>query len=149
MKTKTKTFEITSGRLFLGDPCYETNKTARARNGSWVAHVEMNGEGGVWGDRVSKVVVHHEDFDPSDPGLTSETAGFSVDSGQAGVFDSSCSGDGFYEWCCRKTLSKSQCGYLKDGFVSSSGYGDGWYEAEIQTVGGKAVCLELIFIEDE
>lgn len=147
MKTKTKTFEITSGRLFLGDPCYDTNKTVRARNGGWTAHVEMTGDGGVWGRRVNKVVVHHEDFDPSHPRLTSEKVGFSVDSGQAGVFDSQYSGDMFYERCCEKTLGRSQCGYLPGGFVSSSGYGDGWYEAEILRAGGVAVCVELTFIE--
>jgi hypothetical protein len=147
MKTKTKTFEITSGRLFLGDPCYETNKTFRAMNGSWTAHVEMTDEGGVWGERVGEVVVHHEQFDPSDPRLTSKTVGFSVDSGQAGVFDSQYSGDGFYDQCCQKTLGKTQCGVLPAGFVSSSGYGDGWYEAKIFSSGGLCVCVELKFIE--
>lgn len=149
MKTKTATFNVSSGQVVFGDPCYPTNPLYPARNGNWTAHVDMSDQGD-WGNRVSRVVVHHEDFNPADRGIRRCTEGFSVDSGQAGVFDSSFyGGERFYDDCCHETLSDAQYGYLPTGFVSSSGYGDGWYEAEIQTVGGKAVCLELIFIEDE
>lgn len=149
MKTKknTSTFEVTSGKVVLGDPCYDTNPSYPAKSGSWTAHVVMS-DGASWGSRVSRVVVHHVDFNPADPKLRSFQEHFSVDSGQAGVFDFGSYGvDDFYDLCCKKTLSRQQYGYMEDGFVTSSGYGDGTYEANVHTVGGKAVCIELEFIE--
>lgn len=151
MKTKVlaKTFEVASGKVVFGDPCYPTNPVYPARKGEWTAHVVTSDEGS-WGNRVKKVVVHHVDFNPADPKIRVLEEGFSVDSGQAGVFDcDSYGGDAFYDMCCKETLSKRGWGYLDEGFVTSSGYGDGWYEAEIQTLGGKAVCVELTFIGDE
>lgn len=147
-KTKTNTFEVTSGVLVFGDPCYETNESCRALNGTWTAHV-VTTDDSFWGRRVKKVVVHHEDFNPGDRRVKSKTVGFSVDSGQAGVFDrDSYGGEAFYDLCCKRTLSRQQYGYLENGFVTSSGYGDGWYDAEIIKVDGKAVCVELTFLEN-
>lgn len=147
MKTKTNTFEVSSGVLVFGDPCYDHNESCKALNGPWTAHVVMT-EDDSWGRRVKKVVVHHVDFNPAQNGMKSEKVGFSVDSGQAGVFDhDTYGGELFYNECCKETLSKRQWGYLDRGFVTSSGYGDGWYEAEVLKVGGKAVCLELNFLE--
>lgn len=147
-KTNTSTFKVTSGKVVLGDPCYETNPSYPAVNGPWTSHV-VTTEGSAWGRRVKKIVVHYVDFNPADPKIRSFREDFSVDSGQAGVFDLGSYGvDDFYDLCCKKTLSRQQYGYLKSGFVTSSGYGDGFYGAEIHTVGGKAVCIELEFIED-
>lgn len=149
MKTKTRTgsFEVSSGRVVFGDPCYETNPGYPALNGVWTAHVVMSDEGS-WGTRVRKVIVHHDGFNPADPRIRRMNDEFSVDSGQAGVFDrDSYGGDQFYDLCCQETLSKKQCGYVEGGFVTSSGYGDGCYGARVQTVGGKAVCIELEFLE--
>ncbi len=68
-----------------------------------------------------------------------------VDSGQCGIFDSEMYGkseqftgipklpfecdDAFYANCCSLTLGKEQCGVIPSGIVSSSGYGDGVYDA--------------------
>ena len=149
MKTKTKssTFEVSSGKIVIGDPCYETNPSYPAKNGPWTAHV-VTTEEPFWGKRIKKVVVHHKDFDPADSKIRRLKEDFSVDSGQAGVFDYlSYGSDGFYDLCCKETLSKKQYGYIEGGFVTSSGHGDGWYEAEVQTLCGKAVCLEIKFLE--
>jgi hypothetical protein len=148
MKTKTKTdmFRLASGMLVVGDPCYATNKKVPALNGMWTAHVETSDEGD-WGVRVKSLLVHHVDFNPADRRIKSKSFTFGVDSGQAGAFDSSFYGsDGFYDICCRKTLSRSGCGYVDGGFVSTSGFGDGCYDAEVQSVDGRAVCVELVFI---
>jgi len=149
MKTKKKSsaFEVSSGKIVIGDPCYEANPSYPAKNGPWTAHV-VTKEEPFWGKRVKKVVVHHQDFNPADSNIRHFKEDFSVDSGQAGVFDYLAYGsEGFYEICCKETLSKKQYGYIEGGFVTSSGYGDGWYEAEIHTLGGKAVCLEITFLE--
>jgi hypothetical protein len=143
---KTQKFEVVSGRVTLGDPCYESNKTVKAKNGPWTARVYKTDEGS-WGRRVSRVLVHHEGFDPLARGLRSKRATFTVDSGQAGVFDfSRYGGEEFYEDCCRATLSNRGVGFVPSGFVSSSGYGDGCYEAKIHMVDDIAVCVELVFI---
>lgn len=148
-KTKSKTFEVSSGKVVFGDPCYETNPIYPAQNGPWTAHVVTTDEP-FWGRRVRKVIVHHRDFNPADSRIRHLKDDFSVDSGQAGVFDHLSYGvDGFYDICCKATLARQQYGYLEGGFVTSSGYGDGWYEAEIQTVGGRAVCVELTFIPEK
>lgn len=145
-KTKTKVFEVTSGRLVLGDPCYETNPTFKARKGLWTARV-VKGDKGFWGERVQRVFVHHVDFDPSDTSIRVKRQNFSVDSGQAGVFDkNSYGGEEFYDQCCKSTLTKKQYGFLRNGFVTSSGYGDGCYFAKIHKISGEAVCLEIVFI---
>jgi len=73
-----------------------------------------------------------------------------VDSGQAGVFDGDiCDGDDedFYDRCCNTTLKNPGYGYMKGGFVSSSGYGDGGYECLVYKNNGVAVGVEITFIE--
>jgi len=153
MKTKTKNFEVTSGKVTFGDPCYETNKSVKAKNGQWTALVEKSDEGS-WGVRVRKITVHHESFNPTERRLLPRNFTFGVDSGQAGVFDggpySTRSGvlrESFYDACCKATLSRPSCGYVSGGFVSSSGYGDGVYDAHVLSIDGEAVCVELTFIE--
>jgi hypothetical protein len=152
MKTKTKTavdsFSVRSGKVTFGDPCYETNKSVKAQKGEWTAHVVFSDEGS-WGRRVKRLVVHRDDFNPADRRIVVKTKTFGVDSGQAGVFDSAVYGEGtFYDDCCKATLGRTQWGYLVGGVVSSSGFGDGGYEAEVHLLGDEAVCVELVFIED-
>lgn len=149
MKTKTETFKVTSGHVVIGDPCYSTNQTVPALNGSWEAHVETC-DAGSWGTRIRRVTVHHKDFDPA-ADMKTVRRQFGVDSGQAGVFcESVYESDGiFYDSCCEETLTAKSCGFVRGGFVSSSGYGDGCYEAIIHVVRGKAACVELEFIEEE
>lgn len=148
-KTKSKTFEVSSGKVVFGDPCYDTNPSYPAKNGPWTAHVVTTDEP-FWGRRVKKVIVHHEDFNPAEPKTRHLSEEFSVDSGQAGVFDHlSYGGEEFYDLCCKATLARQQYGYLEGGFVTSSGLGDGFYDAQVHTVGGKAVCVEITFIPEK
>lgn len=152
MKTKTKveSFRVRSGSVTFGDPCYGSNKSVKAQKGEWTAHVVMSGEG-EWGERVQRLIAHRVDFNPGDPSIVVKTKSFCVDSGQAGVFDTDAYGVAepeFYDACCTQTLSKRQWGYTPAGVVSSSGYGDGGYDAEVHLVNGEAVCVNLIFIED-
>jgi len=152
MKTKTKvdSFRVNSGKVTFGDPCYSSNKSVKAQKGEWTAHVTLSDEGS-WGNRVKRLIAHRVDFNPADPRTVVKTKTFSVDSGQAGVFDAGRYGtDGwsFYDSCCTQTLSRKQWGYTPAGVVSSSGFGDGCYKAEIHMFGDEAVCVELVFIED-
>lgn len=147
-KIKVESFGVLSGSVTFGDPCYSSNKSVKAQNGEWTAHVELSDEGS-WGTRVKRISVHFQDFNPFDPRIVVKTKTFSVDSGQAGVFDTRSYGvaePAFYDKCCQETLSKRQWGYIEGGVASSSGFGDGCYDAEIWTLEGMAVCVELVFI---
>jgi hypothetical protein len=148
---KSGKFKVSSGSLVLGDPCYETGSccdisTVPARNGVWTAKVSTCDADG-WGRRVKGVVVHKEDFNPAAREMKVEMERFFVDSGQAGVFDGGLyGGPDFYEMCCTQTLSERGFGFVEGGFVTSSGYGDGVYVAEIHKIAGEAVCIEINFI---
>jgi len=145
---KTKTFKVKSGKIGIGDPCYSSASIlVEAKNGEWEVNVKKISS---FGERVSEVIVHHKDFGPSSK-LSTEEDSFGVDSGQAGVFDGDFNGtnSSFYSSCCDKTLSKKGYGFLDNGFVTSSGYGDGCYPCLIFKENGKAVCVQITFIETE
>jgi len=85
-----------------------------------------------------------------------------VDSGQAGVFDlavypqDGSTGEhddenSFYGQCCKVTLDKTQgrAGKVNGGFVASSGYGDGGYDAyAIYDDRNNAVAIKIVFIPE-
>lgn len=156
MATKTKsvpksdTFEVTSGSVACSDPCYEyPDVMTSAKNGKWMVKIDKQ-DCGNWGCRVSRMLVHHEDFSPIGKRYTIKNSVIGVDSGQAGVFDASVYGrDGFYDSCCSATLGKQGFGHVRKGFVTSSGYGDGGYDCVIYKEGEKAVAIEVTFIPEE
>lgn len=146
---KTNEFSVKTGTIGIGDPCYGSpSVSSKSKNGKWVAHVEKTDQGS-WGSRIASLIIHHEDFNPAARmNIVEDT--FFVDSGQAGVFDGDYDGESdssFYDACCRVTLGKEGYGCLKNGFVSSSGFGDGCYPCVIYKEGDKAVCVEITFIE--
>lgn len=142
---KKKIFKVTKF-ISVGDPCYgHPSVVEDAKSGNWTANVTTVES---FGNRVSSIVVHHEKFNPAAK-MTVESHIIGVDSGQAGVFNGHYDGnDGeFYAECCKASLSQEGYGYVSDGFVTSSGYGDGGYEAIVFKENGKAVCVEITFIE--
>lgn len=142
---KTKTFTV-CGTISVGDPCYSSpGFIVDAKEGNWKANVKTVNS---FGNRVSRIIVHHENFNPV-ANLSTESHIIGVDSGQAGVFNDHYDGcdEGFYAECCKATLSKKGYGYVSNGFVSSSGYGDGGYEAVVFKQNDQAVCVEITFIE--
>lgn len=151
MKTAVECFKVKSGTLSCSDPCYETpDVKVKAKNGEWVAHAEISSDRS-WGERVGKITVHHVEFSPVGNRYEVESHNIPVDSGQAGVFDGEIElGDDedFYGRCCNATLKKPGYGYVRGGFVSSSGYGDGCYECLVYKKNGVAVGVEITFIEE-
>lgn len=147
-----KTFEVKSGRLVLSDPCYEyptwCQGVVNAKNGKWDTRVIMQN------DRVASIMAFHIESAINNPKLMDNlfkapSIPFigGVDSGQFGYFDFDSyrndklveglptfggkwavteDGDIFYRVCCNLTLTENY-GLLPNGFVSSSGYGDGSY----------------------
>jgi hypothetical protein len=123
------------------------------RTGQWQSTIERQ-HFGSWGNRIVRLTVNHVDGGNG----PEETADFEVgvDSGQAGVFDDrfysgdSDSDDGFYDECCRLTLSKKGAGVLAHGAVSTSGLGDGGYEAYFnRDANGKCYSISIVFIGDD
>ena len=126
-------FEVTSGRLVVSDPCYDPNswcagKLDRAKVGNWNATAEHLDEG-EWGIRVARLIAQHEDVDDlHELDRYSTTFKVGVDSGQAGFFDAAyfhdplsihdapaqtwSDNDVWYDSCCEITLSKIPGGRL-------------------------------------
>lgn len=145
--TKKKSFKVTD-TISVGDPCYTyPGFVVDAKKGNWTANVHTVNS---FGERVARIIVHHEQFNPAAK-LEVESHIIGVDSGQAGVFNGVYNGsDGvFYEDCGSVTLSEQGYGYLKNGFVTSSGYGDGGYEAIVFKENDEAVCVEITFIGED
>lgn len=151
MKTATRQHFLVKDTISGGDPCYGTPEfSLPAKKGKWVAHVDTQ-DCGTWGNRISRITVHHEDFSPVGNRYVKQTEYVPVDSGQAGVFAGNYSGDNsfFYDECSSATLGKKGYGFVSNGFVSSSGYGDGCYKCEIFKQNGKAVGVEITFIVED
>lgn len=146
-------FEVKSGRIQISDPCYDGGTYEfPSKNGKWLAKAEVVDLGG-WGRRIGKILVHHEGFSPVGQSLEPKEILVGVDSGQMGVYDALSFGGGddrdFYETCCNATLSPKSHGYIKGGFVTSSGVGDGAYDGTVWCEKGKAVAVEIVFLTDE
>jgi len=165
-----------NGKIHITDPCYDIKTwcgiyNQKAKKGAWVGEAIQSEEDY---SRVGELVVNHKDFHGSIDTPISGDVG--VDSGQAGVFDSSIypkqgepngeasDKESFYGKCCRETCSgfdkehdklKIEKGLQADngvvderGFVSSSGYGDGSYEAFGAYEDGELVAVRIVFIDD-
>ena len=165
-------FEVETGKVIVSDPCYErpeemghrlNGELKNVKNGSWIANIiEIDG-------RVGYLICHHQ----KNPVFTPRASGWkkirdfevAVDSGQGGVFDSkyykddevvkACNRkykgdpinpeDKWYSICCDRTLSKDMAGVIPFGVVSSTGYGDGCYDASIKKDKNKIVGIMIDF----
>jgi len=162
------TFEVTSGKINITDPCYSPDTWCAifdldAENGIWYADVEKY-DAGDWGNRCARLVATHESLKKGTYETKLEVLEIGVDSGQAGIFDSSLYEDKhsekleldfdnpscFYERCCKATLGELKWGTVDGkGVVSSSGYGDGGYDVYVFKKDGKVVAVEVIFIDPD
>ena len=167
-------FVIESGTLRVSDPCYDIDTWCagdleNVKNGMWDALVVKSDEGD-WGVRCAELIIVHEDFKmPVDFDIDWEAADIEVgvDSGQAGFFDKKfykddsvieeshygsyefdCDG-AFYSACGSHTLSPLGAGVIRNGAVSSSGYGDGGYKCEYFMEDDEIVAARIIFISDQ
>lgn len=127
------TFEVTSGKIIVTDPCYdrnihESNWILNAKNGTWIG--EVSG--------TEQIVRHsHSRIEHFVNWIVLGTNLF-VDSGQTGVFDHDAYPQGdtgesedltsFYGKACAMTLSDDSAGSVDNiGFVSSTTQGDGTF----------------------
>jgi hypothetical protein len=155
--------------VMVSDPCYDvpTWCQTRLRNvkpgkyHTFHKMVSINGRG----ERTSSIVVVHEDH--IDDYLKWECIDeIGVDSGQAGIFSFETyrnddvnvnppeydfnfhimeEGDKWYGDICKFTLSEDSHGVYENGFVSSSGYGDGSYGLYTSTIRDEVVGIMIDF----
>jgi len=161
----TEEFEVASGKIRITDPFYSDDVWCKidsfpAKNGKWKAYVVKSDEGD-WGIRCAVLIAYHEDHPVIDQDEPMNLIGnIGVDSGQAGIFDEgvyprdNSTGEyddtnTFYGQCCKVTLSEDHWGTIPGGVVSSSGYGDGSYQAFGNMKNGKYVAIKIVFIEPD
>lgn len=154
MKKSLGIFEVESGRIYIGDPCYDKHEGEPAIKGKWNAYVNRNKDGQV----CSLVAVAQAPVDSTDW----ELAGYEgVDSGQMSVFDAKFfktnaevegmpqpkwmnakrikeAGERFYGAICTLTSAHPDHenegfgGVTKHGCVSTTKHGDGSYPCEVK-----------------
>lgn len=153
-------FEVTSGRLIISDPCYGPGVGCQVNiddvlTGTWEASVRSINLHS-WGRRVAELEAHHALAEVNDNRWELCPGEVGVDSGQAGIFDQAsfprkadANFDTWFRTACRLTNSDDQAGVLPAGAVSSSGVGDGGYEAYVQRRDGKVVAVKVVYLDEE
>ena len=150
--------------VLISDPCYETNCKHNLlidgiENGLYNCFVEISDESPFWGKRVAKMVAIHKDYDISvldeyafDEGCVA------VDSGTMSISDfdyydkyhNNNVNDDWYEknvcaWCYKKKAHIAD----RKSFISSSGFGDGFYDVFTRVRNGNTIAIEVVFIDDK
>lgn len=171
------TFEVTSGKFQVTDPCYDkktwcAGSLDNVRNGTWVGYVVRCDETGQKpfpdGIRNAELHAYHSDLKKLPTKWTKSKIHVGVDSGQAGIFDEAkypeggAEDDKFYDACGKQTLGEygSPDGYYADdinfkragvvnnfGVVSGSGYGDGGYNCYVVKRKNEIVAVKIVFID--
>lgn len=158
-------FEVVSGICRISDPCYDVD--------TWCAGEVSNVKIGRWDAQVfgserceSLVASYNGRIFTNDNRWKKLDIDVGVDSGQAGIFDSRfykddksiqdtkresqqiiCGDDPWYSMCCDRTIGELGAGTIPYGCVSSSGYGDGSYNAYTIEVDGEIEAIKIVFID--
>ncbi len=154
-------------KVMVSDPCYKMGTWCQGTidnvlKGIYKCDLEMYDDR-AWGSRVSAIQVTHVDYVNKILAYGCE-CDIGVDSGQAGIFDyeyyekyhNGKTDDDWYDTVCDKTISEYNGkeffnGNTIDGlgFVSSSGYGDGFYDCWVAECDGKVVAIRIEFIAED
>lgn len=167
-------FTQTSDKMMVSDPCYSLDTWCQhvldnVKAGQWMTTSTLKDEA-EWGIRVAEITAFIGEEPKETDFVIEETADIGVDSGQAGFFDFEGYKTGkenddrleaegqnafgvngsFYNTCCNVTLGDQQSGTVPQGFVSSSGYGDGSYPLHVvRNEKGKVTAVKVVFISDD
>lgn len=168
------TFQVTSGKLIISDPCYGYNEENTedlqvllkpAKLGDWSATVSSNEE-----EVVHQLVVFWGNTEPEGEWIPIDQL-IAVDSAQAGIFDFTFYDNDekiidevenvydiemdddvskYYVACCDAVASEQQGDIVPGGAVAMSGYGDGLYQVYIkQDASGEVVSVMIDFLESD
>jgi hypothetical protein len=149
-------FAVVDGRLSIGDPMFDDNRTYQAGNvtyhvpavydraakkGYWRARIVAQDYAG-WGRRVSEFVCWHESAEGEEntPELISSEIG--VDSATVCIYESL---EGLEE-CWTAVEEEVQAG--PRGACSTSGIGDGEYTAYGRSENDELVVVRVVYIPD-
>ena len=172
---KIEEFNVEEGEnLIVSDPCYDLknvnkinglNHRLKAKPGTWV--YDFNEDTmtlDVYESRSSFLVIR----EGINSDIFDEIRDFAVDSGQVGVFlENSYQKDSlvkniefeneffndmkeqWYRACCEVTCSNDKIGFVPDGFVTSTKYGDGVYPVGIKYAPGTDEVAYLRIITED
>ena len=154
---KLGTITFTQGTVTITDPCYNRGTwcTATVQNvhqGEWTAEIEISDEGD-WGKRVKNLVLTADGETGGEEERLPDEIG--VDAGVCGVFEDKPNyGDADWFNLCDSDLSDRFGGLAKKdnsfqcvGAWSSSGYGDGGYDAYIRkNEAGEVVAIRVNYL---
>jgi hypothetical protein len=160
-----------SGKAVVSDPCYNRKNWGACAPrvidvlpgyyNTFVATTFTSEVGiGALLSTVAFMMALHEDYAKlRKSGWMRHSISVGVDSGQCGIFDDAAypadeedtgsydDENTFFGECCKLTLSDQLSGVLKagNGFVASSGFGDGSYELHYKEKDGQCVALMVGF----
>lgn len=160
-----------TGRIRISDPCYDRGSNSsfslahiidNATTGLWVAEIVIVNSGFSQG-RIKYLLSHKDGIsDEEIVTVTKNSFKCPVDSGQLGFFDDEFYKvdleleEEFYDNCCVQTEGELKAGLVifdeEDpiGVVSSSGWGDGYYDGTVcKNADGKVVQICVQFITPE
>jgi hypothetical protein len=156
IEKKLGSFMVESGTLDVGDPCYNGDwGLSRVLCGEWVATAQT-GAVDFWGDRTWKLQARAVGGGPV---VRTEERVLGVDSGQMCIVDAKEKYEddpyGFeddYDTYCSISCSceNPYGGVVKNGCVSSTGCGDGGYQATVgRDKNGLVVSIEVDFYGED
>lgn len=163
------TFELKAGRAAVQDPGYGANSNLAVNltvsAGRWRAWITKSNQD-KWGERVASLVVGLEGTDTAATGTWEAVGIVGVDSGQAGVFAPEHIDDPtvvppqyhwkqpmidaenpWYSLVCDQTLALGG-GVIPAGVASSSGIGDGAYEASVARTGDAVTAIRIVYLTE-
>lgn len=157
------TIELGS-KVTLSDPCYEADiwSSAQLSNllpGIYDCYADFS-DMGDWGTRVARLIIVSENPPHEAPSEIKEVNAFlSVDAGVFGIFDTEYyrqkkdeNPEGWYENNVCSWISKEDAFICEEakGFITTSGFGDGCYEAFCHlNDDGEIYKIEVIFLRPE
>lgn len=160
-RIKIGTFEIKSGKVFISDPCYDTNVWCNdyynAENGTYNIYIEKTDVDG-WGNRISKLIAIHQDHETDNLVFDEDLGRFGVDSGTLGFFDKRYydkfhkdeTNDNWYDKYVCSCINNTYNFTDNRGVWCSSGCGDGMYNVDaVLNDKEKVIALMATFLDDE
>jgi len=148
-------FTVTDA-LNLGDPCYGGGngcKKIDAKPGKWLAWVDTVES---FGQRIAKLharCLGPRQIEHDNRKHSYETYNLGVDAGLMSIqpIEHLISNDDYMSALdeAYKNDKNFEFALVRNGIWSSTGYGDGCYEAVVHYIDGKAVEIDIVFIDDE